>query len=184
MASNHFLIKLAKLSLNHYLTYKQELSWPVSKAPLIYRKKQAVFVTLFDKHKIVGQAGQFISFEPIYLNLMKAVIKAVGDKKINQTIKINNLKIEILIIDTPKQFFFDSPSKLISFLSKNKPGVILKLNNKQAYLLPSVWQRLPQPDDFLSALCRKLKADSLCWQKPQTQIFTFKAQKVSGTIND
>ncbi len=176
-----YLVKLARQAINHYLSQGKILQPAVSSVPAKYKNKGAVFVTLKKKNKLRGCIGNIISFEPVYKNVIRnAVNAAFNDPRFPalNLKELDNLSISISIIQPPTEFFYHNSDQLCRYLQKNKPGVILRYQDKQTLFLPSVWQELPKCQDFLSALCQKAGLDSDCWQQPGAQVFIFKVQEI------
>ncbi len=177
----HPLIKLARQAIKHYLTTGKILDPDPDSTPSKYHQNQAAFVTLTQNHKLRGCIGSILSTEPLYKNIIKnAINAAVNDPRFPPLTlpELDQTKISISIIHPPIQFFFDSPQELINHLQKNKPGVILKIDNRQALFLPAVWEKIPNPANFLSALCQKALLPPNCWQNPNAQIFTFTTSEI------
>ncbi len=183
MSEKSFLVQLAKQTLLDYVAGRPIVGQP-RKINHACKLRRGVFVSLFHNGKLIGQAGQLISLEPAWVNLIKNTVKA-GQKAnlVGQAIKNKCLKIEILVIQPPQQLFFASGSDLISHLKTNKLGFVLKAGNRQAYSLPDKSIGVSQAENLLSRLCLGLKINPLAWQDPkQVQVFTFKAKRFTTSL--
>jgi AMMECR1 domain-containing protein len=69
-----------------------------------------------------------------------------------------------------------SPQQYLDKLT-HQDGVILVNGRHSATYLPQVWEQLPETEQFLSQLCLKGGAQPDCWQDPETQVYTYRAQE-------
>jgi AMMECR1 domain-containing protein len=63
---------------------------------------------------------------------------------------------------------FETIEQLLQFLAENRPGLFIKLWPYSATFLPSVWEELPDPEQFLIHLIYK------AWLTPQVFVENFK----------
>ncbi len=63
--------------------------------------------------------------------------------------------LEISVLSSPYEVKFENINQLLDSLRKQKPGVIIELWWKQATFLPSVWEELPDEEQFLIHLLLK-----------------------------
>jgi AmmeMemoRadiSam system protein A len=66
------------------------------------------------------------------------------------------LEIHISVLNKPEPMQFESEADLISQLRPNIDGLILSDRGHRGTFLPSVWESLPEPQDFFTHL--KMKA--------------------------
>ena len=57
-----------------------------------------------------------------------------------------------------------------------RDGVILQQGAARATFLPQVWEQIPDPESFLSALCRKAGLRSDSWRREKLIVHTYRAQ--------
>jgi AMMECR1 domain-containing protein len=55
-------------------------------------------------------------------------------------------------------------------------GLLLTSGFSRGLLLPQVWKRIPGPEEFLRALCRKASLPSNAWRRSNTELYTFQVQ--------
>ncbi len=176
-----FLIELARKAIEKYLHEGKILEIPLDEVPSKYRQKGAVFVTLKKEGKLRGCIGSVIPFEPLYKNVIRNALNAAFDDPRFPPLKpeeLDDLEISISILSPPKEYFYENLDELCHYLESHKPGVILRIGDRQALFLPSVWQELPSCQLFLSALCQKAGLDGECWQDAQAQFFLFHATEL------
>ncbi len=179
-----FLIELARKAIKKYLLERQVLELSPNEVPSKYQQKGAAFVTLKKRGKLRGCIGSVIAFEPLYKNVIRNAINAAFDDPRFPSLQLEELKdleISISILSPPKEYFYDSLDELCQYLEAGKPGIILRLRDRQALFLPSVWYELPTCQLFLSALCQKVGLEKECWRDSQAQFFLFKATELEET---
>ena len=66
------------------------------------------------------------------------------------------MKISVSILTTPRRILFNGEEDLLNQITPNLDGIIIKDGDKQAVYLPSVWEVLPEKQEFLNTL--KVKA--------------------------
>lgn len=178
-----FLLKLSRNALEHIFKTGQEKRVDISTVPDSLKVDAATFVTLTKNSELRGCIGKLKAqkrlFEDVIENTYSAAFR---DPRFPQLTKeeLPDIEIEISVLCEPKQLEFKDKKDLIKKL-KNKPGVILSYGLYQSTFLPQVWEELPDPNNFLTHLCRKagLPEDFLEHDKPD--ILTYTVNKFSET---
>jgi len=140
------------------------------------RESGACFVTLTKAGQLRGCVG---SIEPaqalIYDVRDRAIGAAFADPRFPSLTapELEDLVIEISTLTKPEPLLYDTPDNLVKKLRVGIDGVILKGQFRRATFLPQVWEKLPDPELFLSRLCQKmgLAADAWCNNKLEIEIY-------------
>ena len=82
--------------------------------------------------------------------------------------ELEDLYLETTILSPLKMVKFETIEQLLQFLAENRPGLFIKLWPYSATFLPSVWEELPDPEQFLIHLIYK------AWLTPQAFVENFK----------
>jgi len=127
----------------------------------ILREHGASFVTLNRKSdgQLRGCIGALEAYQPLVQDVQyHAVAAALEDYRFPPvtTNEIQNLIIEISRLSAPVNLKYDNPLDLPGLLRPGADGVILRDGFKKATFLPQVWEQLPDPEEFLAHLCRKM----------------------------
>ena len=125
----------------------------------ILRGVGASFVTLKIKGRLKGCIGSLQASKPLVLDVAEnAYAAAFQDTRFSPVINndLGLLTISISILNKPEKMDFKSEQDLISQLRPNEDGLILQDNHHRGTFLPSVWESLNDPKDFLAQL--KIKA--------------------------
>lgn len=125
-----------------------------------FSNKRACFVTLKMNNELRGCIGTIIPHtklaEDIITNAKNAAFEDPRFLPLTMyEIESNDLEIWITILSPTYQKNFTNAIELLTFLEKEHCGLIIKLGYKQATFLPSVWEELPDPQEFLFHLLYK-----------------------------
>lgn len=150
-----FILELCKLSIkSRFIQNRIEISYPQ-----VFDEQGACFVTLEKNDNLRGCIGSIIAHKPliedIILNAQNAAFK---DPRFNplQQEELDDLKISVSLLSAPTQIDFKDEKDLLDKIVPQKDGIIIKDGRYQAVYLPSVWEQLPDKNDFLNSL--KIKA--------------------------
>ena len=119
----------------------------------------ATFVTLKKNGQLRGCIGTLKAQRPLIEDVVyNAWQAAAHDPRFDpvQADELQHLHISISILSPPQAFPVVSEKDLISKLRPGEDGLIIEDGYHRATFLPSVWQQLPEPIDFIHHL--KLKA--------------------------
>ena len=126
--------------------------------PAEFRQKKACFVTLTKNGELRGCIGHLVSVQELYRDVIENARRAaLMDYRFGPVdrAELPEIEIEISVLDQPQKYNYVNPGKLINYLAKNRPGVILKKGFNQATYLPQVWEELRTPEEFMGNLCLK-----------------------------
>jgi hypothetical protein len=156
---NQLLIQTARQSIAHGLEKKSGLSLSLDDYPEQLRETRATFVTLKIESQLRGCIGTTKPLLPLVLSVSdNAYSSAFRDPRFNplsrEEFELINISISILTPSTP--IAFTCEYDLFAQLRPGIDGLIIERNNQRATFLPSVWEQLPNPEEFLKHL--KLKA--------------------------
>ncbi len=144
---------------------------------------RAVFVTLSEGGSGVlrGCTGTLTARLPLWEEVLLSTVQtALGDPRFQpvRPPEVPGLRIELSILTPAQALDYDGPADLIARLRPGMDGVIAAFGPRRATFLPQVWERYPQPADFLSALCHKMGAPPDAWQHAPLSIETYQALKI------
>ena len=175
-----FLLGLARETIKTKFSGKKFVI-DANKIPLELKNHGAVFVTLEINSKLRGCVGHLKPCQPLYQDVIEnALSAAFSDPRFLPLTaeEFEKVDIEISVIGKIQIQNYQDESDLLSFISKNKPGVIIEKNSRSATFLPQVLQDLANPTDFLSALCNKAGLNFYDW-KNNCKIKTYTVEKFS-----
>jgi AmmeMemoRadiSam system protein A len=153
------LLEIADRSIKHGLEQGTPLSVSASDYPEVLQQQRACFVTLLLGGELRGCIGHLDAQLPIIKDVAEnAYAAAFRDPRFPPLTPSEraNLEIHISVLTPAEAINFESEQDLISKIRPSVDGLILVDGHHQGTFLPSVWESLPNPRDFLYHL--KLKA--------------------------
>lgn len=162
---------LAKHSIEHGLKHKKLLSTNPLDYPRKLCENRATFVTLKINQQLRGCMGTMIAARPLVQDVSHhAYAAAFSDPRFSplQSSEFPGLDIQISILSSLEPIFFNSEEDLIQQLRPGIDGLILQEGFQRGTFLPSVWESLPDPHDFLCHLKQKAGLSSHYWSHSLT----------------
>jgi len=178
-----YLINLSRQTLYWYL---KDGTIPKPEGSVLtenLRQRRGCFVTLYKRNfGLRGCVGIFGSERMLYENIINRTIAAATlDSRFPKVMyeELKDIKIEISVLNEPKEVQFNSPANLLAKLRRLKDGVILKTRYGESTFIPQVWKELPDKGDFMSSLCEKQYAPRDTWKKDYKNIKVFTYQAIA-----
>jgi uncharacterized protein len=174
------LLKLARQALQEVLNGRP---LPALDTKLLSRRllaDGAAFVTLTKHGQLRGCIGILEAYQPLVDDVREhALAAALEDYRFPPVSadELADIQIEISWLSSPQLLTYESPTDLIRKLRPGIDGVILKDGRQRATFLPQVWEKLPQPEMFLSQLCMKMGAAPDLWQRKVIHISTYQVEE-------
>jgi AmmeMemoRadiSam system protein A len=178
------LLELAKNSIQYGLQTGKPLKINLADYPAELTERRATFVTLHKNHELRGCIGMLEAIRPLAEDIAEnAFLAAFKDPRFPPLAdyEFGELEIHLSILTPAEPISFTSEQDLISQLQPGIDGLILEepeiydVANKREQLppridglilekgrgrrrgtfLPSVWEQLPKPEQFLRHLKQK-----------------------------
>ena len=153
------LIELARQAINYGFSHSQNtLPIILEQYSKTLQQQLACFVTLQKNHQLRGCIGTLTARSPLVQEVVTSAFSAAFlDQRFTKVIpaELPNLKIDISVLTTPKPMKFTSEQDLLTQLQPGIDGLILRVGNNTGTFLPSVWEQLPEPKQFLQHLKNK-----------------------------
>jgi len=146
----------------------------------LLRDPGASFVTLTIREKLRGCIGTLEAYQPLALDVQEhAVAAAMEDYRFPDVSEeeLHLIKIEISRLTPVQLVDYSTPKDLVSKLRKNVDGVLIKANGRRATFLPQVWDKVPDPEKFLSQLCVKMGTSPDLWREKHLKVYTYQVEK-------
>jgi len=129
---------------------------------------RACFVTLHREGQLRGCTGSIVARKPLIVCVSEhAYTSAFRDFRFPPValFELDGLQISISVLSSPEPLPVSDEEELIARLRPGVDGVILEEEDSLATLLPSVWESLPDPAQFLRQLKRKAGLPADYWSK-------------------
>jgi AmmeMemoRadiSam system protein A len=129
--------------------------WPPPVPAL--RARGATFVTLEATGRLRGCIGTLEAARPLYLDVIRNATRAMTDPRLPPVIvdEWPSLDICVSVLSAPDPVDVLGRAELLAILRVGTDGLILTDGVRRATFLPTVWQKLPDPDEFVTALLVK-----------------------------
>jgi AmmeMemoRadiSam system protein A len=144
------------------------------------KEQGASFVTLTENGDLRGCIGALEPYQPLVQDVCEhAVAAALDDFRFAPVTQneVSRLVIEISRLTVPQPLQYEHPQDLPNRLKAGSDGVILRDGIRRATFLPQVWEKLPDPVEFLSHLCQKMGAPADLWKRKLLQVFTYQVEE-------
>ncbi len=180
--------QLKKLVVEVLQTSVQQQQFVLPDTPLNQALQQpaASFVTLYVNDELTGCIGSLAASRPLWQDVChNAYSSAFNDSRFSSltTEQINQLSFDIAILSAQHSLENQGEQQLINELIAERDGLILEHGQQSAVFLPSVWQKLPIPEDFICALKQKAGWPANYWHN-DIQIAVFTTQVIHGVVSD
>ncbi len=152
------LLELAKNSIRHGLQTGRPITINSADFPDELTVKRATFVTLQKHQQLRGCIGMLEAVRPLTEDIAEnAFLAAFKDPRFPPLAdeEFNELEIHLSILMPSEPVTFTSEQDLITQLQPGIDGLILEEGRRRGTFLPSVWEQLPEPEQFLQHLKQK-----------------------------
>lgn len=160
------LLDIAKQSIQHGLDNGRPLTIDTDKLEPVMQEHLASFVTLHRNDNLRGCIGVLEPIRPLASDIANnAFSAAFSDHRFPAvtSAESNELEIHISILGTPSSMDFTSEADLVSQLQPDIDGLILEYKNHRGTFLPSVWESVKEPQEFLNHLKMKAGLSANFW---------------------
>lgn len=144
------------------------------------RPLRATFTTLRTPDgSLRGCTGVVKAFRPLAEDIASTARgAAVADPRFErvQPQELDGLAISLSVLTPMQALEVRTEQELLDIVRPNVDGVMLTDGTKRGLFLPSVWESLPEPRDFLDHLLAKARMRS--WS-PTTQAHRFQVEKIT-----
>lgn len=175
------LLTLAKNSIEQGLQTGQPLKIVLADFPAELMVRRATFVTLQKHHVLRGCIGMLEAVRPLAEDIAEnAYAAAFKDPRFPplQADEWDDLEISLSILTSPEPLVFTSEQDLLSKLKPGIDGLIIEEGYRRGTFLPSVWESLPKPEQFLRHLKQKAGLSADYWSAT-VQVFRYYTEVIS-----
>lgn len=162
------LLRVAADSIRYGLKHGRAMPVQAAEFDDALRVERATFVTLEIGKQLRGCIGMLAACRPLVVDVAEnAFSAAFEDPRFPPLAKteFDNLEIHISILSPPEVMTIADEADLLRQLRTGIDGLIIEDGARRATFLPSVWEELPAPRDFLHHLKRKAGMRPDHWSK-------------------
>jgi AmmeMemoRadiSam system protein A len=182
MVERTALLKLARLSLIAAANHQPPPSPSSEMLTPRLIEPRACFVTLNIHENLRGCTGVLVARASLLEEVISTTAQtALHDPRFHPVIpaEVDQIEIEISVLTTPMRLPDFSPGDLPKLIKPFIDGVILYRGFNRATFLPQVWQKIPDPAQFLDALCQKAGLLQDSWRMPGIEVDIYQVEEFS-----
>ncbi len=168
------LLQLARRSIEQAVCGNAGLPPELETLPPALRDIGVCFVTLtLPGGELRGCIGGLEATQPLARDVWEHAAAAALDDYRFMPVSPEELpliQIEISRLTQPQPLDYENPEDLPGLLHPDVDGVVLRDGLRRATFLPQVWEKIPDPREFLSHLCQKMGAASDLWRRRKLKV--------------
>ena len=133
----------------------------------------ASFVTLTENGQLRGCIGGLVAERALYADVQQHAAQAARhDPRFLPVTpaEVPGIAIEISVLTMPQPLTYTDAADLVRQLRPHMDGVVLSQGRRRATFLPQVWERAPDPEQFLDLLCDKLGLRPSAWRRAHLEV--------------
>ena len=166
---------------------RRKLIPPLDKSLLsvALRENGASFVTLTVNGNLRGCIGTLEAYQSLAEDVREhAVAAALEDPRFSPVTEseLSRIQLEISRLTAPILLEYSSSEDMLRKLRPYVDGVIVTDGRRRATFLPQVWEKLPDPVEFLDALCSKMGARHNLWRDTKLQVYVYQVEEFHELI--
>lgn len=174
------LLQIARAAIENAVKGKKPLPLSEDALTQTLREDGASFVTLTIAGDLRGCIGAIEAYQPLAEDVREhAVSAAMEDPRFPplREAELNRIHIEVSRLTAPQELEYSDADDLLKKLRPHLDGVILKHGFRRATFLPQVWEKIPDPVEFLEQLCYKMGERGNLWRSTKLQVLTYQVEE-------
>lgn len=174
------LLRLAREAIEYTVLGKSLPPLDVSSFTSSLQENGASFVTLTIHDDLRGCIGALEAYQPLVEDVREhAIAAAMEDPRFPSVTagELSRIKIEVSRLTAPQELTYSDSDDLLKKLQPHVHGVILRHGLRKATFLPQVWEKIPNPKDFLDQLCYKMGARPNLWREGKLQVQVYQVEE-------
>lgn len=174
------LLRLAREAMERGVKGEELPSLDQSSLPPNLREAGSSFITLTVHGQLRGCIGSLDPYESLAEDVREhAVAAALNDPRFPpvREDELNGIQIEVSRLTRPVPLEYKDANDLLSKLHPHVDGVILRDAFHRATFLPQVWEKIPEPEEFLNNLCFKMGVRHDLWRSKHLDVLTYQVEE-------
>ncbi len=174
------LLKLARQAMESAVRGKRREPLELDNFPDNLRSNGATFVTLTREGELRGCIGTLEAQTSLAEDVREhAIAAALQDFRFPpvQATELPDINIEISRLTKPQDLDYETPGDLLAHIRPQIDGVIISDGWHRATFLPQVWDKIPEPETFLSHLCLKMGVSPDLWRSKKLRVQVYQVEE-------
>ena len=180
LEEQQILLRLAREAMTRRVKGEQLPRLDLSSLPPRLREDGASFVTLTIRGELRGCIGALEAYQPLAQDVREhAVAAALEDPRFPpvEERELEAIQVEVSRLTRPLPLEYKNADDLLSKLRPHVDGVILRHAFHRATFLPQVWEKIPDPAEFLNHLCQKMGMNENAWRTKYLDVLTYQVEE-------
>jgi len=175
------LLRLAREAMERGVRGEALPPLDLSSLPLSLREEGSSFITITSHSQLRGCIGALEAYQPLAEDVREhAVAAALKDPRFPSVREeeLSGIEIEVSRLTHPVPLEYRDAEDLLSKLHPHVDGVILRDDTyHRATFLPQVWEKIPDPAEFLDNLCYKMGVEPDLWRRKHFEVLTYQVEE-------
>ncbi len=174
------LLRLARQALDMGVRGQKIPPLDQKSMPPRLQEQGASFVTLTIRGNLRGCIGALEPYQSLADDVREhAVAAALQDYRFPKVTpeELSQIEVEISRLTIPVPLEYSTPEDLLAKLRPGIDGVLLRDGVRRATFLPQVWEKIPNPAEFLDNLCYKMGDSPGLWRKKHLEVSTYQVEE-------
>lgn len=181
LEEQQILLRLAREAMTQRVKGGKASRLELSSLPPRLREDGASFITLTIRGELRGCIGALEAYQPLAEDVREhAVAAALEDPRfpLVEERELGAIQVEVSRLTRPLPLEYKDADDLLSKLRPHVDGVILRETyGRRATFLPQVWEKLPNPAEFLNHLCQKMGLSENAWRSKHLDVLTYQVEE-------
>lgn len=186
LEEQQILLRLAREAMTRRVKGGNLPPLDLESLPPRLRENGASFVTLTIRGDLRGCIGALEAYQPLAQDVREhAAAAALEDPRFPPVTEreLEAIRIEVSRLTRPLPLEYTDADDLLSKLRPHVDGVILRDGPRRATFLPQVWEKLPDPAEFLNHLCQKMGLNENAWRSKRLEALTYQVEEFHESPN-
>ena len=174
------LLRLARQALEMGVRGQKLPALDLASMPPRLQEQGVSFVTLTTHGNLRGCIGALEPYQPLADDVREhALAAALQDYRFPNVSpeELSQIEIEISRLTLPVPLEYSTSEDLLAKLRPGIDGVLLRDGVRRATFLPQVWEKIPDPAEFLDNLCYKMGVSPELWRKKHLDVSIYRVEE-------
>lgn len=174
------LLRMAREAIEHRVRGEKLPKIQTASLTPNLREQGASFITLSIGGQLRGCIGTLEAYQLLAEDVREhAVAAAFEDPRFPPLSEdeLSRIQIEVSRLTRPIRLEYTDVDDLLSKLKPFVDGVILQDGLRRATFLPQVWEKIPDPSEFMDNLCYKMGAPHHHWKSKHLDVFIYQVEE-------
>jgi AmmeMemoRadiSam system protein B/AmmeMemoRadiSam system protein A len=161
-SDRRWLLELAARAIEHELRTGDPYPLTDTEVPEPLRAPGAAFVTLERGGELLGCIGSLDRRRALWRDVARNARGAAFEDPRFPALEgddVDGLTIEVSVLSPLEELPAGSLEELVAALRPGVDGLVLSAGDRRGTFLPDVWEKIPDPEDFVRELVRKARWD-------------------------